>query len=71
MPKKRTKEIPSYRHHEARGLAVVTLDGRDIYLGPYGSAESKAAYDRTIAEWLANGRILPSAQAGEHALAVT
>jgi len=53
MPEKRTKEIPSYRLHKARGLAVVTLNGRDVYLGPYGSVESKAAYDRTVAEWLA------------------
>ena len=54
MPIQRTKKIPSCRHHKARGLAVVTLDGHDVYLGAYGSAESKEAYDRTIAEWLAH-----------------
>lgn len=35
------------------------IDGRDHYLGAYGTPEAKAAYDRLIAEWLANGRRLP------------
>lgn len=52
-------EIPSYRLHKPKGLAVVRLNGRDIYLGKYGSPESKASYDRVIAEWLANGKQLP------------
>ena len=33
---------PSYRLHKPTGQAVVTLSGRDIYLGKYGSIESKA-----------------------------
>lgn len=47
--------IPSYRHHTARNLAVVTLDGKDIYLGPFNSHESHECYHRLIAEWLAKG----------------
>jgi integrase len=47
---------PSYRLHKPTGQAVVTLNGRDIYLGKHGTLESRAAYDRTIAEWLAQGR---------------
>jgi integrase len=35
---------------------VVTIGGRDIYLGQYGSPESRAEYDRLIAEWLLGGR---------------
>lgn len=46
--------IPSYRR--ARGQAVVTLNGIDFYLGPYGSAQCRAEYDRVTAEWLARGR---------------
>lgn len=66
MPKISSKsKFPSYRHHKARGLAVVTLNGRDIYLGPYGTETSKIAYDRVIAEWLANGRQLPTAREEE------
>lgn len=49
-------QLPSYRLHKAKGLAVVTLSGRDIYLGRYGSSESRKAYDRVVAEWLANGK---------------
>lgn len=51
---------PSYRHHRPSGQAVVTLDGRDFYLGPHGSAESHAEYNRLLGEWLANGRRLPA-----------
>jgi len=32
-----TGKIPAYRLHKARNLAVVTLDGRNHYLGPFGS----------------------------------
>jgi integrase len=41
----------------------VTLDGRDIYLGRYGSPESRAEFDRLLAEWLSNGRRLPAPSA--------
>jgi hypothetical protein len=50
---------PSYRLHKPTGQAVVTLNGRDIYLGRFGSPESRAEYDRTIVEWISNGRRLP------------
>lgn len=48
--------IPSLRLHRPSGQAVVTLAGRDRYLGPYGSPEAKQAYDRLVGEWLAAGR---------------
>jgi integrase len=50
---------PKYRHHRASGQAVVTIQGRDFYLGPWGSKTSKIEYDRVIGEWLAAGRHLP------------
>ncbi|MEM8494357.1 MAG: site-specific integrase [Planctomycetota bacterium] len=50
------KLIPSYRKHRASGQAIVTLGGRDFYLGPHGTKASKAEYDRLVAEWLASGR---------------
>ena len=52
------RRIPKYRLHKPSGQAVVTLSGRDIYLGPHGSRTSRDIYDRAIAEWLANGRQL-------------
>src|SRR5262245_38676355 len=51
--------VPSYRRHYS-GQAIVTLQGRDYYLGKYGSLESKAKYDRLIAEYLARGRVAPA-----------
>ena len=48
--------VPSYRLHRPTGLAVVTIGGRDHYLGKHGTPESRAEYDRLIAEWLATGR---------------
>ncbi|REK17370.1 MAG: site-specific integrase [Planctomycetota bacterium] len=57
MPKLRNV-TPKYRHHRASGQAVVTLDGRDFYLGRWKSTASKAVYERLIGEWLANGRRL-------------
>jgi integrase len=60
MPKLTRTATPTYRKHRATGQAVVTLNGRDHYLGKYGTAASKAEYDRLIAEWLAGGRQLPS-----------
>ena len=59
MARTHSHELPSYRLHKPKGLAVVRLNGRDIYLGKYGTTESKTAYERVITEWLANGKQLP------------
>jgi integrase len=48
--------IPAYRHHRASGQAIVTLNGRDHYLGPHGTQVSRDEYDRLVTEWLINGR---------------
>jgi len=55
-------KTPAYRKHLASGQATVTLDGRVFYLGPHGTAVSRAEYDRLTGEWLASGRRLPSAR---------
>ena len=55
--------MPVYRRHPASGQAVVTLDGRDFYLGPHSTAASRREYDRLIGEWLAAGRSLPKREA--------
>jgi integrase len=56
MATQRSPRTPKYRLHRPSGLAVVSLGGRDRYLGPYGTPESRAEYDRLIAEWLLTGR---------------
>lgn len=52
--------VPSYRFHKSSGQAVVTLNGRDFYLGEFDSPSSRDAYDRLICEWLSHGRQLPN-----------
>lgn len=49
------QKIPSYRLHAASGLGVVTIHGKDVYLGTHNTPESLAAYGRAIAELLATG----------------
>jgi integrase len=56
--------IPTYRLHRGSGRAVVTIRGRDVYLGVHGSPESKAEYRRLIAEFLAAGHADPKPLAG-------
>lgn len=60
MNKTRRLRIPSYRHHKPSGQAVVTLDGRDFYLGRYGTDTSRQAYARLLGEWQANTQRLPT-----------
>ena len=56
--RKPTQRTPSYCLHRASGQAVVRIDGKDYYLGKYDTPDSRAEYDRLIAEWLGNGRSL-------------
>ncbi len=60
MQADRQLRVPTYRLHKASKQAIVTLDGRDFYLGKYRTRVSRQAYDRLIAEWAANGRQLPA-----------
>ena len=52
MPRTR---IPSYRRFKPKDLGLVVIDGKQHHLGPYGSPESIAEYNRLIQEWLAGG----------------
>lgn len=61
---RRRKRVPSYRLHKASGQGVVTLDGKDFYLGEYGSPESEERYRRLLAEYLATGRAAPEPSRG-------
>lgn len=55
---------PKYRLHRPSGLAVVTIAGKDHYLGPHGSDQSRAEYNRLVGEWLLKGR--PSSKHQSH-----
>lgn len=50
--------VPKYRRHK-KIYARVVLNGREIHLGLYGSPESKANYEREVAQWLQTGRKTP------------
>ncbi|HPM82408.1 MAG TPA: site-specific integrase, partial [Candidatus Anammoximicrobium sp.] len=59
-----SNSVPRYRKHRASGQAIVTLGGKDVYLGPHGTKASHREYDRVIAEWLENERTIPEPEAG-------
>jgi integrase len=42
--------VPSYKLHKPSGQARAIIRGRHVYLGPYGSPESREKYARLIAE---------------------
>ena len=60
MPRLSPDKLPKYRKHRVSGQAVVTLDGKDFYLGPHGTKASRTEYDRLVGEWQAHGRRLPA-----------
>src|SRR5688572_13572990 len=57
MARRPSLSPPSYRLHRQSSQAIVTLRDsatgrrRDMLLGPYGTAASRAEYARVIAEW--------------------
>jgi len=48
---RKSGKVPSYCQHKASGRAVVRINGRDHYLGKFGSPESHAEYERLISKW--------------------
>lgn len=67
MPRTKKGTPPSYRQH-ASGQAVVTVrttsgNRRDILLGPWDTAESKAEYARVLGVLSAHGGRYPEATA--------
>ena len=61
-PSTRSPKYQRQKRPNSADQAFVELDGRRHYLGRYGSAQSKEACHRLVAEWEANGRCLP----GQH-----
>jgi hypothetical protein len=57
MPRRPKGSVPSLQHHKSSGRARVTINGRDHWLGKWGSPEARPAYERIIAEYLASGRV--------------
>ena len=57
MPRRPKGSIPVLQHHKSSDRARVTINGRDHWLGKWGSPEAQLAYERLIAEFLATRRI--------------
>ncbi|WP_425400360.1 tyrosine-type recombinase/integrase [Aeoliella sp.] len=62
MPRK--PRVPSYCHHKPSDRAIVKVKGKIIYLGKYGSDESRDAYARIVADLLAGRPITSPASTG-------
>ncbi|MDB4731514.1 tyrosine-type recombinase/integrase [Planctomicrobium sp.] len=45
------KRVPKYSHHKPSGQARVRIEGKDVYLGAYGSLESHQRYSELLGEW--------------------
>jgi integrase len=58
MARPRTKR-PAYRHYKPKNLAVVRIEGKDHYLGPFGSDASYERYHRLLAERFAQSAPQP------------
>src|SRR5262245_20922329 len=53
VPVPRQPRVPRYTLHKPTGQADVRLDGKDPYLGRFGTPASRTCYDGLIAAWLA------------------
>jgi len=54
------RRIPAYRCYKPKNLGLVVLDGKQHYLGKYGTPESIAEYNRLVQEWLTRASTAPS-----------
>lgn len=62
--------MPAYRFHVS-GQAVVTLAGKDFYLGTFDTPESRARYFTLIQEYNENGKVAPDTPTHQKHLPVT
>ena len=61
---------PKLCEHAASGRAYVTLDGKPVYLGKFGTQDALDKYDCVIAEWISRGRKFdPAPKPGAHTAA--
>jgi len=62
MSRTKSTKPPSYRLHKASKQAVVTINGKDHYLGAWESPDSRLRYERLIIAWMA-GEPAPAPEA--------
>jgi len=71
MPRRPKGSVPALQHHKPSGRARVTINGRDHWLGKWGTPEARLAYERLIAEFLATRHIREAQPAATTATVVT
>ena len=54
------KDKPDYCYHKPSGRAYVRIAGQFVWLGKWGTQESRDKYDMTIGQWKASGRQAPA-----------
>ncbi len=68
------KRPPKYGRHKASGQACVYVNGREVYLGKYGSDKSHQRYREFLADWRTDQAVIEkeeAAKAAEDSLAET
>jgi len=60
---------PAIYHHKKSGRDRVRIDGKDVYLGPHGSREARAAYAKLLAD-VAEGRPVAGEEVAASAMEV-
>ncbi len=68
MPRRR---IPSYRCYKPKNLGLVVIDGKQHYLGTYGTPESLSEYNRIVQEYLTRGTAPSRAEPADPSPAAT
>ena len=53
----RRKTKPAYTLHKPTQQARVRINGKDIYLGEYGTPESYSKYEEVVGEWFRQGDV--------------
>lgn len=64
------KNIPSYLLHKPSGQSRVRINGKDYYLGPFGSDASRRKYGELVAKH-ACGHLLDSLRPGNGSFGIT
>lgn len=52
MSRSSTPRAPGYCLHKGKGLAYSTIDGREVYWGPFDDPASRRKYNAAMTEWM-------------------
>ena len=61
-----SQRVPKYSKHAPSGQARVILNGKHLYLGKFGSAESQRKYTELLAQHCQSSPVIPVSKPGEY-----